>query len=422
MRPSDRRSREGGNPGARTFGWPRTWTPAFAGMTVGLLLLFCGALFAQTPEAPRIGLITMQPGEVYWARFGHNAILVDDGARRTLYNYGYFDFDQPGFLTRFLQGRMLYRLMALPMDVDLAGYAEDGRGVQLQWLAIPPQEARELARFLAWNALPENADYRYDYFTANCSTKVRDALDRALGGALKKQLVTRSHGYTYRDEARRLSATLPWLYLGIHLGLGPFTDQVLSLWEESYIPMRLHDAVNQARNAQGEPLVLSEVTLIAPGLPDPPIAPPEWRWRFLAAGIAMAVVLLYALRPQSPRGVRRTAAAGVAVLWTACGAIGLGLLALWGFTDHEAAWGNENVLLFDPLCLLLLGTVPTLWRGESAGRAMRALGLAVALLAGFAMFLKFLPFRIQANGDWIALMLPVHAALAMRLRAAAAAP
>ena len=386
---------------------------------MALLLLLSGALFAQSPEAPRIGLVTMQPGEMYWARFGHNAILVDDGARRTLYNYGYFDFEQPGFLTRFLQGRMLYRLMALPMDVDLAGYAEDGRGVQLQWLAIPVREARELADFLAWNALPENADYRYDYFTANCSTKVRDALDRALGGALKKQLQTRSHGYTYRDEARRLSATLPWLYLGIHLGLGPFTDQVLSLWEESYIPMRLHDAVNEARNAQGEPLVTSEVTLIAPGLAEPPISPPAWRWRFLVVGVAMAAALLFALRPHAPAALRRTAAASVAVLWTVCGLIGIGLLALWAFTDHEAAWGNENVLLFDPLCLLLLGAVPALWRGASAGRAMRMLGLVVALVAGFAMFLKFLPFRIQANGDWIALMLPVHVALATRLRTGA---
>ena len=28
------------------------------------------------------------------------------------------------------------------------------------------------------------------------------------------------------------------------------------------------------------------------------------------------------------------------------------------------------------------------------------------------LFLKFLPFRIQSNGDWIALFLPIHLALA----------
>lgn len=388
---------------------------ACARALAALMLLFALACGAQSPEAPRIGLVTMQPGEVYWARFGHNAILVDDGARRTLYNYGYFDFAQPGFLTRFLQGRMQYRLLALPMDEDLAGYAEDGRGAVLQWLAIPPPAARELADFLAWNARPENAEYRYDYFTANCSTKVRDALDRALGGTLKKQLVTRSHGYTYRDEARRLSATLPWLYLGIHLGLGPFTDQVLSLWEESYIPMRLHDAVNESRNAQGEPLVAQEVELLPARLPPPPIAPPQWRWRFLAVGIALAVALLFGLRPHGAPWLRKATTVATGTLWTILGLGGLGLLALWGFTDHEAAWGNENALLFDPLCLLLLGALPALWRGTDASRFLRGIGLTVALVAGFALFLKFLPFRIQANGDWIALLLPVHAALALRL-------
>ena len=383
-------------------------------LALGLLLLSFVA-HAQSPDAPRIGLVTMQPGHEYWARFGHNAILVDDGARRTLYNYGYFDFAQPGFLTRFLQGRMQYRLMAFPIEQDLAGYAADGRGTTLQWLAIPPDKARETAQFLAWNALPENAEYRYDYFTDNCSTRVRDVLDRALDGTLKKQLVTRSHGYTYRDEARRLSATLPWLYLGIHLGLGPFTDQRLSLWEESYIPMRLRDAVNEARNAQGETLVLAEEELIPPGIPTPPLSPPDWRWRFLATGVAFALLLTFLLRPHGARAVRRAGAIAAGTLWSVSGLIGIGLLLLWCCTDHEAAWGNENALLFDPLCLLLLPALPALWHGRSASNAMRHLGLAVALVAGFAFFLKFLPFRIQANGDWIALMLPIHVALALRL-------
>src|SRR5690606_26024577 len=111
----------------------------------------------------------------------------------------------------------LYQLVALPLELDLRGYAADGRGVRLQWLAIEPGAARALAASLAWNARPENAEYRYDYFTANCSTKVRDALDAALDGALRRELSGRSHGYTFRDEARRLAAPLPWLYLGIHL-------------------------------------------------------------------------------------------------------------------------------------------------------------------------------------------------------------
>jgi hypothetical protein len=425
--------------GAAACGRSRAVRPPFAARLLLLLVLApLGAILAQAPAppplrhdaatvtseaasratpAPRIGLVTMGPGPEYWARFGHNAILVDDGRTRTLYNYGYFDFAQANFLTRFLQGRMLYQLVALPMDADLRGYAADGRGVVLQWLRIPPERARALADFLAWNARPENAEYRYDYFTENCSTKVRDALDQALGGELRRALSGRSHGYTFRDEARRLAATLPWLYLGIHLGLGPFTDRPTSLWEESYVPQRLREAVAEVRGTDGEPLVAETVQLLPHRIEDAPAAPPDWRMGFLATGIAWSILLVFGMRPGARSGVRRATTLALGMTWGVCGLVGLGLLALWGLTDHVAAWGNENVLLFNPLCLALLGALAPLWRGSSPARWTGRVALAVALCAGLALFLKFLPFRIQSNGDWIALMLPVHALLAWRLRA-----
>ena len=70
---------------------------------------------------------------------------------------------------------MRYQLVALPMREDLAYYQQVGRGVSLQWLNLTPAQARRLADSLAVNALPQNARYGYDYFTDNCSTRVRDA-------------------------------------------------------------------------------------------------------------------------------------------------------------------------------------------------------------------------------------------------------
>lgn len=366
--------------------------------------------------APRIGVMTMTPGTQYWARFGHNAIVVEDplSGERWSYNYGFFDFDQPGFFLGFLRGHMRYQLVALPLEADLREYEEEGRGVSLQWLDLRPDQALSLSEFLAWNARPENAEYPYDYFTDNCSTRVRDALDQALDGALSQQM-TGSHGLTYRTEALRLAADLPWLYLGMHAGLGPFADRPLSLRTEAFVPRRLADALERIHNSDGDPLVAERVELLPDRLQLERGTMPQRRNYFTAVGVGLALVLLWLLRPNAGRIPRLTGATMAAAIWLVCGVGGLVLLGLWGLTAHVAAYANENLLLFNPLALGLLAAVPALARGGLASPLLRRLGLVVLSCAALALFLRFLPFRIQNNGDFIALLGPIHLALYVRL-------
>jgi hypothetical protein len=379
---------------------------------LGLLLVLL-PLLAQA--VPRIGLLTMEPGEVYWSRFGHNAILVaePDGTAIS-YNYGYFDFEQPGFLLNFLRGRMLYQLVALPAEHDIALYAAEGRGVVLQWLDIDPAPARELADFLAFNARPENADYRYDYFFDNCSTRVRDALDRALGGELQRQTRSPSRGLTARSESLRLSAPLPWLYLGIHLGLGPATDRPLSRWDEGFIPQRLYEAVREVRVDGGRPLVLAEQRLVEHRLAAARDFEPRSLPWFMACGLLAAAALGWALSQPAGRS-RRLASAAVGLFWLLGGLLGLGLLALWTLTDHAAAWANWNLLLLSPLMLGLLPALPALRDDRPLPRGLASVSLLVLAGGLIALTHTVLALRNQDNGDWLALLLPIHAVLAHRL-------
>ena len=64
-------------------------------------------------------------------------------------------------------------------------YRRLGRTITLQRLNLTAQQKRRLRADLRRNALDENKYYRYDYFVDNCSTRLRDALDRALDGALR---------------------------------------------------------------------------------------------------------------------------------------------------------------------------------------------------------------------------------------------
>ncbi|WP_101925897.1 MULTISPECIES: DUF4105 domain-containing protein [Luteimonas] len=382
------------------------------------LLALCAApVAAQSPSAAetglRIGVATMQPGEVFFERFGHNAVVVVDPAlpEPMSYNFGFFDPAEPDFVGRFIRGDMRYRLVALPLAEDLAYYRQVGRGVNLQWLDLTPDQARHIADALAENARPENAQYRYDYFTDNCSTRVRDVIDSALDGALRRQLQGRSRGNTYRSDAVRLASPAPWMWLGFDVGLGPAADRPNALWEDSFVPMRLADALRGTRNVDGTPLVADEIVLIEHRQAPEPVEQARRLWPWLLAGLLLAAALLAAARSAPAR-----VAAVALPFWLACGLLGGVMLFLWFGTAHGFAWRNHNLLLFNPLCLLLL---PGGWRiaqGRAAGRLFVATLWALVACGIAALFLHWLPVLPQRNAAWLALLLPVHVALLLAFR------
>jgi hypothetical protein len=376
---------------------------------------------ASFQSAPKVALVTFGPGRLYWERFGHNAIVVDDPdtGERLAYNYGVFDFQGQHFLQNFALGHMHYSLLAQHLDANLATYVAEGRSVTVQMLNLTPAQARQLAVFLAWNAQPENAGYSYDYFINNCSTKVRDALNRALGGAIERQLAGRPAPNTYRFDAVRLISPDLWLALGIDMGLGPNADVPLNLWQESFVPMvlsrALRDVVVRDGNGDTLPLVSSEEVVLRGRLPPEPAAPFELRLPFLGAGVGLAALLLWSTHGKGR--LYRTSFAVLAVAWwLVCGLSGLLLAGLWGLTDHWAAWRNENLLLLNPLCLMLPGVW---WRAPRAARTLATLIAAAALIS---LIVRTLPGWYQDNLAFIALSVPVHlvlAALAWRRRSVA---
>jgi hypothetical protein len=369
-------------------------------------------LTTDQPSALKVALVTFGPGPLYWERFGHNAIIIDDPAAgtRMAYNYGVFDFQEERFLLNFALGHMHYSLGAEPLDVDLATYVTEGRSVGVQMLNLTPAQARQLAAFLAWNAQPQNAVYRYDYLVNNCSTKVRDALNRALGGALERQLARRSAPHTYRFDAVRLISPDFWFALSMDMGFGPKGDIPLSLWQESFVPMVLSRALDAVavRDANGQILPLvSDEQVVEPGrLPPAPAAPRDLRLPFLALGMGLAALLLWLAHGKSH--LYRASFALLAVAWwLICGLTGLVLVGLWGLTDHWATWDNENLLLLNPACLVL----PAVW--WRAPRIARCLVTLIAAAALISLIVRMLPGLYQGNLAFIALTVPVHLVLAV---------
>jgi len=390
-------------------------------LSVLLLFIAIPSALASVADAPganlQVSLISYGPGETYWERFGHDAIeLRDSGSGEAIdFNYGVFDFDEKGFLLNFARGHMHYLMDAAPSQEDESYYIESGRSVTRQQLLLTADQASALRDFLLWNLRPENAGYNYDYYVDNCTTRVRDALNKVLGGVLKTQLSARAGGMTFRQQTARLMSAQPWLMLMMDLGLGPYADQPLSAWQESFLPMVLQAQLRnvQIDNGHGglQPLLQSEQLLSPNRLDAPPATAPDLRLPLALAGLLVAILIVL---------TRRWSPVSYALLGTLyllpAAFIGLLLVVLWTLTTHHSAWANANLLLFNPLAVLLL---PTLWRarrGIAPSRFIDGVILLQLLAVLVAVLLHLLPGVVQQNQPWLLFALPCWLALAWTLR------
>jgi len=382
---------------------------------VAAVWLLCGAFLIsldcsearaeETPARTEVWLVTYGPGEIYWQRFGHNAIWIRDAdlGLDHVFNFGFFDFEQTDFLWHFLQGRLLYFSAARPAQREFAQYIDENRSIRAQRLALSEQQALALTDYLVYEVQPENRDYLYDYYWNNCSTRVRDALDMALGGAIQSKYRPLTAVQNLRDHTRRLTIADYWLYLGLELGLGSPVDRPISRWDEFFIPGQLAEGVAQIsvfQEMEEKPLVLEDDMLYRSSLRDPPKRAERWWPRYLVLAPAVLVLAMALSRLAnwlSPLLLARS--------WLLLsGLVGLAILYLWFFTDHNAARNNLNLALFNPLWILCWVT-----RRFFLLTACLLVGLGIA-----AVLMTQLPPH-QYMADVLAGFLPLNLAAALVL-------
>jgi len=372
-----------------------------------------------------VTLLTMGQGDLVWEKFGHNALWVHDPAAGTdrVYNFGVFDFNSPGYWGRFLKGNWLYMLGVYDIQQTVYQYRSFNRAIQAQQLNLTPAQSRELQALLETNAQPQNREYLYDYYRDNCSTRIRDVLDRVIGGRLRAATADSLTGTTYRWHSERLIADDQAAYFGLAGGLGPAADREIDGWEEMFLPFKVQQQVRGIRvaDAQGRevPLVAREWTLLeasgrAPERAEPPVRTP---W-YLLVGVLIGGILVATGRAAPRSGWARFGFSAVSALWLLlAGTGGVMLVLLWTLTNHQIAYRNENLLQLSPLALPLVLLAPCLAYGARwAARSARALATAVAALSLLGFVLQVLPGVDQRNAQIIALALPVNLALAWVVR------
>jgi hypothetical protein len=363
------------------------------------------AVAENVPDVAESGseawLVTFGPGEIYWERFGHNAIWLREPASGIdhTFNFGFFDFDQENFFLNFLRGRMTYFSVAQPAQREFEFYRQQNRSIRLQKLDLDPSQYNRLRDYLLQEIKPENRNYAYDYYSNNCSTRIRDAIDLAINGVLLSHTENVTANLNFREQTRRLTEMQYWYYLGLEIALGEPVDRSVSRWDEMFIPMVLANEVAQLPGRQGiagQSLVLQDIKLYSSSQPAPATTLSSTWYRYLLLGL-----LVTGIAWLSGKFIPAAWLAGLCNAWLLIIATnGLVLAFLWWFTDHSVASNNANLLLFNPF--VLLGLIPVL---RTMGAVLLAAGVLICLV------LQLLPGH-QYNLDVIALLAPVNLAVA----------
>jgi hypothetical protein len=374
-------------------------------------------------------LVTFGPGPAVWERFGHNALWIRDtvSGENHAWDYGRFAFGD-GFLTQFARGKLLYWMGKDDGLRVVNGYVRNHRAVYLQELDLTPGERVKLREFLDANYARDQGRYRYDYYLDNCSTRIRDAIDAVIGGRIRATLDSGASGTTFRWHTRRSLENNLFTWAATDAGLGPLVDRPITRYAETFLPGKLREYVRTVTytDDQGRthPLVRGEITLAESDRYLVPDAPTEWIARFVVIGLVLGLALLALGAAARDNGLARWTFGFLGGTWALTAGLGGALLLfLWLGSDHAVAWRNQNLWNFNLLGLALAPLIPGALRRDPV-RVKPALGLAFLLVVApvLGVIAKGLPGWGQANAEIIALTLPLHAGLALGLRAAIRSP
>lgn len=303
----------------------------------------------------RFYLITVDVGDHVWDNFGHTALrLVDDNSDTDLvFNWGLFDasIGYVRFAANFARGIMDYQLGVSPPGWELGRYQQESRTVWQDQLILTSEQKRRLYERLAWNIRDENLVYEYDYFFDNCTTRVRDYLDEALGGVLSEQsrALTQS---TFRDAVRDHYASLPLVYFSLDVLMNERIDRRMTQWERMFLPLALRAQLDRAG------LLTDQQVLMEFPSPQAAVNP----YHLAALLIIPCLLLLLCLKRASiasfssqPGFTLRMPALSYRLLGLVglviavfSGIYGLIMSLGWLFSSHQDIHGNLNLLLFWP--------------------------------------------------------------------------
>lgn len=314
------------------------------------LIFFPVLLFAQQKlsEQAKISVLTCGAGDEVYSTFGHTAIWVYDPQNSIdeVYNYGIFDFRTKNFYLKFLSGKLDYYVLHTTFANFMWEYRADNRWVKEQELLVSDEIKLQIYDALKKGERPENRYYRYDFFRNNCSTKIIDLILASSNNQAALDTLNKPSGKTFREGLKPHIENRSWLYFGIYLLLGPFSDQDMSRLQSCYIPEDLMHQLEASGLATSPQLVFegidrqNEVNRLN--------VPSIIFWLLLFLLVAEALWF------KTSQGISDRIDV---VLFSISALLGVLFVVLWIGSDHVSLQVNLNLIWANPFNFILIWSI-----------------------------------------------------------------
>lgn len=355
-----------------------------------ILLAFLPSLsFSQEVGVADVYLLTCGPGEEVYSVYGHSAlrIVIPEKNIDLVYNWGVFDFSTPNFAWRFARGHLDYSLGVSSYESFLREYYMEKRWVTEQRININSEQTAKLFELITENLKPENINYRYDFFYDNCSTRIRDLIEKAVGNDL---IYSPDQAWkslpTFRDLISKYEKGYYWRRAGIDLLVGVEADKKASFRDMMFLPLEMKDCLSETSiRHEGKliPLLTNPVLVLD-------FAPPVVSQSILAGPmIVFSFLLIICIFLTGWLRDRKSNLVIDLIIYSIFSILALMMIFFNLFSDHQQLKTNLNIIWLNPFIIICL--ISLLFNKDW----MIWFRLVFFISVGFLAFLVILPQNIN---------------------------
>lgn len=283
----------------------------------------------------KVSLITCGSGTEIYSLFGHTAIRIKDDEQHIdqVYNYGTFDFNTPNFYLKFVKGDLQYMASSDAFIDFMNQYLYEHRSVYEQVLNFSQEQKQLLFDSLNRALVSSERFYTYKFIDKNCTTMVLEVVNKTLGE--KALIKVNNRAKTYR------AILFPYFHDHFYENLGIsiiFGKKVDMKGDRIFLPSDLYESARKAVH-NGRPLCLSSNTLLEFATTKIPLS--FWNNVYTLCLILGLIVMANNNKVYM-------------IYFLLCGLLGLFFCFAGVYSLHKELATNYNILLFNPLLLLMV--------------------------------------------------------------------